>query len=162
MPPQNAVCLHPSFITLSTEACQGTLMVSAPGKPARFMQPVPGISYRFDPLTDTTTGAENPASTQLLKFILLADSPQIPQPQLLSDDGNFHTGDLFEKQLDGSYLFRGRADDWIKTNDADCIDTKYVVLNTLDLGMLNRIWFLFFSPPTGPLKKRYMICVAIW
>ncbi|KIL59801.1 hypothetical protein M378DRAFT_14552 [Amanita muscaria Koide BX008] len=109
----------------ATTEC-GTLMVSVPGKPARFMHPVSGISYRFDPLTDTTTEVDNPASTQLLKFILLADSPQIPQPHLLSTDGNFHTGDLFEKQLDGSYLFRGRADDWIKSEDASLIDTKAI------------------------------------
>ncbi|KIL56732.1 hypothetical protein M378DRAFT_88879 [Amanita muscaria Koide BX008] len=119
---QNGIPLMDMYAT--TEC--GTLMVSAPGKPARFMQPVPGISYRFDPFTDTTTGADNPASTQLLKLILLADSPQIPQPQLLSEDGNFHTGDLFEKQLDGSYLFRGRGDDWIKSEDSRFIDTKAI------------------------------------
>ncbi|KIL54704.1 hypothetical protein M378DRAFT_737401 [Amanita muscaria Koide BX008] len=88
--------------------------------------PCISYSYRLDPLTDTTTEVDNPASTQLLKFILLADSPQIPQPHLLSTDGGFHT---FEKQLDGSYLFRGWADDWIKSEDANLTDTKYVVIS---------------------------------
>ncbi|KAM6491339.1 hypothetical protein JOM56_013113 [Amanita muscaria] len=108
--------------------CQGALMVSVPGKPARFMHPVSGISCRFDPIT--TTGVDNP---ELLKFILLADSPQIPHPHLLSTDGNFYTGDLFEKQLDGSYLFRGRADDWIKSEDSSLIDTKAIEEKVYDV-----------------------------
>lgn len=133
-------------------------MVSVPGKPARYMHPVSGISYRFDPATDTTD-VDSPASARLLKFILLADSPQIPQPHLLSADGNFHTGDLFERQPDGSYVFRGRDDDWIKSEGADLIDTKFVILDRVDFGILN-----FFSslPFAGVLRKKYMSCVAIW
>ncbi|KAM6499520.1 hypothetical protein JOM56_005028 [Amanita muscaria] len=125
---QNGIPLTDMYAT--TEC--GLLMTSVPGKPARFMRPVSGLSCRFDPLMDTT-GVDDPASTQLLKFILLADSPQIPQPHLLSIDGNFHTGDLFEKQVDGSYLFRGRADDWIKTDDASITDTKAIEEKIYDM-----------------------------
>ena len=120
-------------------------MVSVPGRPARYMQPVSGVSYRFDPATDTTD-VDNPGSAQLFKFILLADSPQIPQPHLLSADGNFHTGDLFERQPDGSYLFRGRNDDWIKSEGAKRIDTKFVILDRVDFGILtNDELLLLFS-----------------
>ena len=119
-------------------------MVSVPGKPARYMRPVSGISHRFDLATDTTD-VDNPSSAQLFKFILLADSPQIPQPHLLSADGNFHTGDLFERQPDGSYLFRGRNDDWIKSEGAKRIDTKFVILDRVDFGILNNDELLLFS-----------------
>ena len=123
-------------------------MVSVPGKPARCMHPVSGISYRFDPATDTTD-VDNPGSAQLFKFILLADSPQIPQPHLLSADGNFHTGDLFERQPDGSYLFRGRNDDWIKSEGAKRIDTKFVILDRVDFGILNNDELLLLFSSQG-------------
>ena len=136
-------------------------MVSVPGKPARYMHPVSGISYRFDPATDTTD-VDSSASARLLKFILLADSPQIPQPHLLSTDGNFHTGDLFERQPDGSYVFRGRNDDWIKSEAADLIDTKFVILDRVDFEILTRIELFSSLPFAGLLRKKYMSCVAIW
>ena len=135
-------------------------MVSVPGKPARCMHPVSGISYRFDPATDTTD-VDSLTSARLLKFILLSDSPQIPQPHLLSADGNFHTGDLFEKQPDGSYVFRGRDDDWIKSEAADLIDTKFVILDRV-FGILNKDPTFYFILFAGLSRKRCMSCVAIW
>lgn len=99
-------------------------MASVPGKPSRFLRPFPSILHRFDPVTSITQ--DNPASTQLFEFVILASSPQIPQAHLLSLDGNYHTGDLFEKHPDGSYVFCGRDDDWIKNADTDRINTKLV------------------------------------
>lgn len=133
-------------------------MVSVPGKPARYLHPVSGISYRFDPATDTTD-VDSPASTRLFKFILLADSPQIPQPHLLSADGNFHTGDLFEREPDGSYVFRGRDDDWIKSADADLIDTKFVIFDRVDFGILNEDRTFFFSSLRRAIEEKvYDLC----
>ncbi|KAJ7637876.1 hypothetical protein DFH06DRAFT_1432394 [Mycena polygramma] len=100
------------------------LMSSVLGKPGRFIRPLPTVSCRFDPFTDMTQADDS--STQLFQFILLGDSPQIPKPHLLSADGNFHSGDLFEKHPDGSYLFRGRDDDWIKSDAADRCDAKAI------------------------------------
>ena len=102
-------------------------MVSLRGKPSRFMRPARGVSCRFDPAEITPRARiDDPTSPPLLTFIILADSPQItPGAHLLSADGNFHTRDLFERQFDGSYLFRGRNDDWIKNDNANFIDTKY-------------------------------------
>lgn len=99
-------------------------MTTVPGKASRFISPLPNISYRFDPVTDITILADKPASTHLFEFVLLADSPQTPQPHLLATDGNYHPGDLFDKQPDGSYVSYGRDDDWIKNADTDRTDTK--------------------------------------
>ncbi|KAJ7675905.1 hypothetical protein DFH06DRAFT_671202 [Mycena polygramma] len=107
----------------ATTEC-GLLMSSVLGKPGRFIRPLPTVSCRFDPFTDMTQADDS--STQLFQFILLGDSPQIPKPHLLSVDGNFHSGDLFEKHPDGSYLFRGRDDDWIKSDAADRCDAKAI------------------------------------
>ncbi|KAJ7817693.1 acetyl-CoA synthetase-like protein [Mycena olivaceomarginata] len=117
---QNGIPLIDMYAT--TEC--GLLMSSVPGKPGRFIRPIPTVSYRFDPFTDMTQADDS--SAQLFEFILLGDSPQIPKPHLLSADGNFHSGDLFEKQTDGSYLFRGRDDDWIKSDAADRCDAKAI------------------------------------
>lgn len=88
-------------------------------------------------MTDTTQ--VDGVSTQLFEFVLLADSPQIPQASFLSTDGNYHPGDLFEKHPDGSYVLRGRNDDWIKTSNADSADAKLVIiLNRLNFEVLKR------------------------
>ncbi|KAJ7624677.1 hypothetical protein FB45DRAFT_980034 [Roridomyces roridus] len=103
------------------------LMTTVPGKPSRYLRPIPTISCRFDPVskTDDQSAADH-ESTQLFEFILLAGSPRLPQSHLLAPDGHFHSGDLFEDQPDGSYVFRGRNDDWIKTKSAYWCDTKSI------------------------------------
>ena len=70
---------------------------------------------------------DNPISVQLFELVVLADSPEIPFPHLVSpDDGNLYTGDLFEEQ-NGMYIFRGRDSDWIRDETGgDWCDTKYV------------------------------------
>ncbi|KAJ7635339.1 hypothetical protein FB45DRAFT_1143545 [Roridomyces roridus] len=107
----------------ATTEC-GLLMSSVHGRPARYIRPLPNVSCRFDPVPDNET-----SDVPLFEFVLLAGSPQIPKPHLLSADGHFHSGDLFERQQDGSYLFRGRADDWIKTSGADRVDAKSIEEN---------------------------------
>lgn len=121
-----------SMIDMYAATEMGYVMATVPGKPGRFIHPLPGISYRFDPVTDTSLQVNNPTSPQLLEFVVLADSPQIPPPHLVSSDGNFRTGDLFEKQPDGSYLYRGRDDDWIKSFDSDRTDAKAIEQKVLE------------------------------
>ncbi|KAJ7624693.1 hypothetical protein FB45DRAFT_869593 [Roridomyces roridus] len=79
----------------------------------------------FDPVSKTDSASDH-ESTRLFEFILLAGSPRLPQSHLLAADGHFHSGDLFEHQPDGSYVFRGRNDDWIKTKSAYWCDTKSI------------------------------------
>ncbi len=113
-------------------------MTTVPGKPARFIRPVEGLSCRFDNMQESTTLD----AVRLLELVVLPDSPEFPQPHLLAADGNFRTGDLFEKQADGSYLYRGRDDDWIKDAGADRCDTRSSSLHfpphwsSLDIGDL--------------------------
>ncbi|KAJ7636631.1 hypothetical protein FB45DRAFT_989159 [Roridomyces roridus] len=101
----------------------GILMASVPGKPSRYVRPIPTVSCRFDPVSKTIDESE---STELFELIVLPDSPRLPHPQLLAADGTFHSGDLFERMSDGSYVFRGRNDDWIKTKSAYWCDTKSI------------------------------------
>ena len=100
-------------------------MTSTLGQHTRLIRPLPTVSYNFE-LVGETTQIENPDSVQLYEFVLLAASPEFPQPHLLSSDGNFHTGDLFEKKDNGYYHFRGRDDDWIKSQNSLRCDTKSI------------------------------------
>ncbi|CAE7059176.1 unnamed protein product [Rhizoctonia solani] len=137
---QNGV---PIIDMYATTEC-GLLMTSVgQSKPARYIRPVKGLSCIFDPimLTDPNVPSEpvnNPTSSpnpsnpsdlsspQLYEFVLLAESPQIPSPHLRSADGNFRSGDLFEQFPDGSYVLRGRDDDWIKTFYSDRTDARAI------------------------------------
>ncbi|CAE6513284.1 unnamed protein product [Rhizoctonia solani] len=149
---QNGV---PMMDMYATTEC-GLLMISlGPSKPARYIRPVPGLSCIFDPITPTDPNAQlqlvdNPTSSlnpsnpsdsssaQLYEFVLLAESPQIPAPHLRSADGNFRSGDLFERFPDGSYSLRGRDDDWIKNFHADRTDAKGANENVWILGSRGR------------------------
>ncbi|KAL0576084.1 hypothetical protein V5O48_005883 [Marasmius crinis-equi] len=90
----------------------------------------PGISYQFDSMPD----AEG-----LLELVVRSDSIDCPGEEFRSkEDGHFHTGDLWvevETEGDGSsspgekkkgYWYRGRDDDWIKTELASRCDTKAI------------------------------------
>lgn len=110
---------------LTVHELQGLVMASTLEKASRFLRPFPGVSCKFDPFFETVQPG-NSTSIQLREFVLLAESPEIPQPHLLSADGNFHSGDLFEPQPDGTYISRGRDDDWIKSADTDRCDTKLI------------------------------------
>ncbi|KAG7090013.1 hypothetical protein E1B28_011634 [Marasmius oreades] len=82
---------------------------------------LPGVSYQFDPISP-----EARSQPQLLELVVRSDSMDCPGPELCrADDGHFHTGDLWEK-VERGYLYRGRDDDWIKTESALRCDTKAI------------------------------------
>ncbi|KAG7090015.1 hypothetical protein E1B28_011636 [Marasmius oreades] len=82
---------------------------------------LPGVSYQFDPISPEARG-----QPQLLELVVRSDSMDCPGPELCrADDGHFHTGDLWEK-VERGYLYRGRDDDWIKTESALRCDTKAI------------------------------------
>ncbi|KAF8174676.1 hypothetical protein K438DRAFT_1848794 [Mycena galopus ATCC 62051] len=88
---QNGIPLIDMYAT--TEC--GLLMSSVPGKPGRFIRPIPTVSCRFDPFTDMTQ--TDAPSAQLFEFILLGDSPQIPKPHLAIEEKVYETcSDLVE------------------------------------------------------------------
>ena len=89
------------------------------------------MSYAFFPidandetLTSTTTTTNQDSTCPLLEFVVLSDSPNCPDVSIRHADGHFHTGDLFAEVEAGKYIFRGRKEDWIKTESADKCDTK--------------------------------------
>ncbi|PIL31634.1 hypothetical protein GSI_06336 [Ganoderma sinense ZZ0214-1] len=103
------------------------------------LTPVPGSRYLFVPIdgeADSAAGAEAEtayanANGQLVELIVHADSPDCPDRSLRHEDGNYHTGDLFVEVTPGHYLYRGRNDDWIKSENSLRCDTKAIEDNVL-------------------------------
>ena len=91
------------------------------------MRPLDGVSYAFVPTSpETSTESGHQSNARLLELIILGDSGDCPDPSLRHPDGHYHTGDLFQEVKPGSYIFRGRDDDWIKSENSLRCDTKYV------------------------------------
>lgn len=88
--------------------------------------PLPGTSYRFVSTSSTQSQSAHRSTAELFELVILADSPDCPDVSLRHADGNFHTGDLFQEVLPGFYLFRGRDDDWIKSENSLRCDTKAI------------------------------------
>ena len=92
------------------------------------LQALPGTSYRFVPIDSAEGESVHQSNAALYELTILADSPDCPSV-LRHADGNFHTGDLFQQVLPGWYIFRGRDDDWIKSETSLRCDTKAIEEN---------------------------------
>jgi len=89
------------------------------------LRPLQGVSYSFfpiDPATPPELGQQS--NEQLLELVILGQSEDCPDISFRQADGHFHTGDLFQEVVPGSYVFRGRDDDWIKTEKSLRCDAK--------------------------------------
>ncbi|KAH9944105.1 acetyl-CoA synthetase-like protein [Epithele typhae] len=102
------------------------------------LTPVRGSHFAFVPIDDpeeadptVDEAAYANANAQLLELIVLADSPDCPDPSLRHADGDYHTGDLFLCTGPGRYVYRGRNDDWIKSENSLRCDTKAIEDNVL-------------------------------
>ena len=105
------------------------LSVGGKGRDALLLRPIPGTSYDFLPIdADPQSESGHRTSAQLLELVILSSSGDCPHPSLRGSDGHFHTGDLFHEMMPGSYAFRGRNDDWIKSENSLRCDTKYVII----------------------------------
>ena len=125
----------------------GSMLVTSPSElgvqtassDAHALTPVPGSKYLFvaiDAGTDSAAGAEAETAYanvngQLVELVVLADSPDCPDRSLRHEDGNYHTGDLFVEVTPGHYVYRGRNDDWIKSENSLRCDTKAIEDNVL-------------------------------
>ncbi|KAF9229405.1 acetyl-CoA synthetase-like protein [Gyrodon lividus] len=111
----------------STECGAMLLSIGGRGRDAPLLRAIPGTSYAFVPI-DAVPQLESGhhSSNQLLELVILADSGDCPDPYLRSGDGYFHTGDLFQEMAPGSFAFRGRNDDWIKSENSLRCDTKAI------------------------------------
>lgn len=108
-----------------------------PTASSRLFRPCRGASPIFVPLTaenDTNASFASPllgaARPTLYEIVVAPDALDAPAAELFSDDGYWHTDDLFEKVIpdDGEplgWIHRGRAGDWIKTVPG-FVDTKAI------------------------------------
>jgi acyl-coenzyme A synthetase/AMP-(fatty) acid ligase len=103
-------------------------MLSSDGSNDRSVRPLDGVSYAFVPISPvTSTESGHQSNARLLELVILSNSGDCPDPSLRHSDGHLHTGDLFQEVKPGSYIFRGRDDDWIKSENSLRCDTKYVL-----------------------------------
>jgi acyl-coenzyme A synthetase/AMP-(fatty) acid ligase len=111
----------------STECGAMLLSMGGKGRDAPLLRPIPGTSYGFLPIdADTEIESGHKTSAQMLELVILSSSGDCPDASLRSSDGHFHTGDLFQEMMPGSYAFRGRNDDWIKSENSLRCDTKAI------------------------------------
>ena len=92
------------------------------------LQALPGTSYQFVPI-DSAEEEGVQSNARLHELVVLADSLDCPGV-LRHADGDFHTGDLFQQVYPGWYIFRGRDDDWIKSESSLRCDIKAIEDNT--------------------------------
>ncbi|KAA1468149.1 acetyl-CoA synthetase-like protein [Dentipellis sp. KUC8613] len=97
---------------------------------APFLRPLDFTSYGFHSVIPKNApipeGGLQTTSSQLLELVILSDSGDCPHSSLRAADGHYHTGDLFYEVEPGHYLFRGRDDDWIKSENSLRCDTKAI------------------------------------
>ncbi|KAF8511241.1 acetyl-CoA synthetase-like protein [Gautieria morchelliformis] len=106
----------------------GQLLTSDIGD--RRLRMLPNISYKMVPVGPTPISIDGADYEygRLLELWILPDSPDLPIPALRTPDGGWRSGDLFEEPEPGTgkYLFRGRDDDWIKSQWCERLDTKAI------------------------------------
>ncbi|KAG1833916.1 hypothetical protein EV424DRAFT_855731 [Suillus variegatus] len=111
----------------STECGAMLLSIGGKGRDASLLRPIPGTYYGFLPIdADTQIESGHKTSAQMLELVILSSSGDCPDASLRGNDGHFHTGDLFQEIMPGSYAFRGRNDDWIKSENSLRCDTKAI------------------------------------
>ncbi|OSX61183.1 hypothetical protein POSPLADRAFT_1058111 [Postia placenta MAD-698-R-SB12] len=115
----------------STECGAMLLSTRGSGHANPPLRPMVGTKYGFLSISlsspsSAATSAHTNAHAQLVELVILADSPDCPDPSLRAADGHYHTGDLFVEVAPGAYVSRGRNDDWIKSSTALRCDTKAI------------------------------------
>ncbi|KXN89924.1 hypothetical protein AN958_04928 [Leucoagaricus sp. SymC.cos] len=114
----------------STECGAMLLSIGGEGRDAPLLRPLAGTAYEFRPIMQSTGDASHQSNMQLLELVILKSSGDCPDASLRHEDGDFYTGDLFQEVTPGSYVFRGRDDDWIKSENSLRCDTKAIEDNT--------------------------------
>jgi len=95
------------------------------------LKPLAGTDYGFFPTgsTSSTDGGHQNLNAKMLELVILSSSKDCPDRSLRSEDGHYHTGDLFIEVSPGSYVSRGRDDDWIKSENSLRCDTRSIEEN---------------------------------
>ncbi|EEB90577.1 hypothetical protein MPER_11194 [Moniliophthora perniciosa FA553] len=108
----------------STECGATLISIGGCGPDATLLRALDGVEYSFVPIQPSETVHQSTA--RMLEFVVRAESGDCPDPSLRHSDGHFHTGDLFQEVSPGRYVFRGRDDDWIKSENSLRCDTKAI------------------------------------
>ncbi|ESK98305.1 amp- ligase [Moniliophthora roreri MCA 2997] len=108
----------------STECGATLISIGGCGADATLLRALDGVEYSFVPIQPSETVHQSTA--RMLEFVIRAESGDCPDPSLRHSDGHFHTGDLFQEVSPGRYVFRGRDDDWIKSENSLRCDTKAI------------------------------------
>jgi len=104
-----------------SEASQLLTSVLGPNPSDRLLRPVNGAGGQMVPTL--MQNDDQLGQPTLYEIVVPASAPDSPHTSFLSEDGVYHTGDVFEEVEKGLYIFRGRCDDWLKTPGGFC-DTK--------------------------------------
>lgn len=108
----------------STEVSAMLFSIGGSGRGAALLRAFEGYSYRFVPASPAGLESGHQSTARLLELVIPSSSPDCPDVSLRHADGDFHTGDLFQEAAPGLYAFRGRDDDWIKSENSLRCDTK--------------------------------------
>lgn len=100
------------------------ISVGGKGRTAPLLQPLDGMCYRFIPISSAAPESGHQSTARLLELVITEDSGDCPDLSLRQAGGDFHTGDLFQEVAPEMYAFRGRDDDWIKSETSLRCDTK--------------------------------------
>ncbi|GLB36255.1 putative amp- ligase [Lyophyllum shimeji] len=109
----------------STECGAMLLSIGGRERNAPLLRPLEGVAYTFRPIAPAPEQGHQ-STARLLELVILAESRDCPDASLRHADGDFHTGDLFQEPTPGMYVFRGRDDDWIKSENSLRCDTKAI------------------------------------
>ncbi|PCH33828.1 acetyl-CoA synthetase-like protein [Wolfiporia cocos MD-104 SS10] len=95
------------------------------------LRPIDGVSYSLEPIAPSSPQPQSESGysnihARLLELVVRGDSPDCPDISLRSADGHFHTGDLFLEVTPGRYIFCGRDDDWVKSENSLRCNTKAI------------------------------------
>ncbi|KAJ3800479.1 acetyl-CoA synthetase-like protein [Lentinula aff. detonsa] len=110
----------------STECGATLISIGGTGSDATLLRPLEGVAYRFVPVDSEESEAGHQSTARLLEFIVSSESGDCPDRSLCGSDSHFRTGDLFQEVTPGRYVFRGRNDDWIKSENSLRCDTKAI------------------------------------
>lgn len=88
----------------------------------RLFRFLPGvISQKLIPFRKAASvEGDDDSQHDLLEMISIPDCVDSPHASLFSEDGLYHSGDLFEEVQKGFYVFRGRTGDFVKTGAGFC------------------------------------------
>ncbi|KAJ3868747.1 acetyl-CoA synthetase-like protein [Lentinula novae-zelandiae] len=110
----------------STECGATLLSIGGAASDATLLRTLEGVSYQFVPVDPEESEAGHQSTARLLEFVVSSESGDCPDRSLCASDGHFHTGDLFQQVVPGRYVFCGRDDDWIKSENSLRCDTKAI------------------------------------